>query len=300
MEQSIDELDEDYARVRGERLEVLHDLRRRAKEREEKLASISREAAEEFRAPPTDGGGNEPLREAIGTIDGPVRDAMADALAQAAEGTPLHTRLKGALEALSNLSGLVVEASRPRWADVYDLAHGDDNEHWGSQGYGENWGDEAGIRDGWGPRGHSDTPAWAKPSEAGNADGAEPMDMGDVQVPSWMRDGTTADGDDPWGIRAWKRGRRWHHDDGGTQGRHAAADELTRDHEEAARLQAHQNDAIAAAGAAAAPATPPPVDAALEQRKQEAAQEQDIAVSCAQIADMGAATLEEWAAANLI
>ncbi len=74
---------------------------------------MSRKAAEEFRALGSDGG-DRPLREAVGTIDGPLRDAVNEALESAPEGSPLRTRLSGALGSLDALRGLVEQVAKPR------------------------------------------------------------------------------------------------------------------------------------------------------------------------------------------
>jgi hypothetical protein len=315
LEQSISELDDDYQRIREERMDLLRDLRNRTREREAKLAEISEQAAEEFRSPAADDADNVPLRHVIGTIDGPIRDAMADALAQAVEGSPLHTRLSGAMGALSSLPGLVAQAARPRWADVFDMAsHGDGG--WDGEDGGFDGGDWGGDQ-GWGYQqqnqweGQHDGDAWAHASRPWDDDEpAAPMDLGDVQVPAWIPNGSGAETRQgtTWGSRAWKRGRMLAHDRDGMQGRHADAEEVTEDHEAAARLQAQQGDAAAAAAAAAAasaaaaPPTPTPADIALEERKRavwDAAQLESVQVSGEEIANMDAVQLEAWASENL-
>ncbi len=161
-----------------------------------------------------------------------------------------------------------------------------------------------------GGRGRGDGSAWIQPSEPWDDTAPTPMDMRDVQVPVWMRSGADASTNQgaAWGARSWKRGRWYGLDGGGTQGRHAYDDEVTEDHEAAARLQAQHNDAAAAAAAAAsavagaAPATPTPIDQALEDRKRavwDMAQAESVQVSCEEIASMDAVQLEAWATEHI-
>ncbi len=302
MEQTLSDLDDEYERKRSEYVASLHELRGRTREREEKLAVVSREAALEFQTPASDSTTQEPLRHAMGTIEGPLRDAVQEALDQAPMGSALHTRLSGALGALSDLRGLVVEVARPRWADFYDLAE-DDEEQW-QHNQGQ-WYDE----DGW-YEGGDQSDWWtygAQPRRSTrHCSGAHaPMDTADVQVPSWMCDGDAAEEARSWQWdgRAWKRGRRYSDDPNGVQGRNAVGAEVPMDHEAAAHLQAMVHDGTVAAAAAAAQSTAVEDDAALDRRKREVwdqAQCDSVAVSYETIASMDAATLEEWASTNLL
>ncbi len=300
MEQTISDLDDEYERTRAEHIDKLHEMRGRTREREDKLAEVSREAALEFQAPADDGATQGPLRDAMGTIEGPLRDAVQEALDQALAGSALHTRLSGALGALSDLRGLVAEVARPRWADVYDLAN-DDEEQWerrdGQWTNEDCWTQGGGHWDGWGR-----WVPWPQSSQHGPW-AAAPMDTSDIQVPQWMRNSADADDGSTWDDRSWKRGRGHGDEPSGVQGRHAAFEEVPADHEAAARLQAMVQDGTAAAAALAAQSTPVVEDAALEKRKQEVwdqAQNDSVPVSYETIASMDAATLEEWATANLL
>ncbi len=309
MEQAIDDLDREYEAERESRLQQLHSLRERTKEREAKLANVSREAAEEFQGA---GGGQADgqLQEAFGTIDGPLRDAVSEALASAPEGSALHTRLAGALGSLDSLRGLVERVARPRWADVHDMAE-DDDEQWGEcggdgayDGYGvyrqpwysphanhnPSWG---GDDDGW--QGASTWGHWS----SRHADDA--MDTDDVQVPTWW---SPAPLDDTAPARAWRRRKLNDEDAGGMQGRHVGGEDVAvTDHANAARLQAATSDAAAAAQVEPAPPTPNLADQALERRKQEVwdlAQDQNVQVTVGAIASMASEELEEWATKHLL
>ncbi len=129
-EQAIDDLDREYEAERDARVRQLHELRSRTREREAKLAEISREAAQEFTAASNGmGGAGGHLQEAVGTIEGPLRDAVSEALDNAPEGSALRTRLQGALGTLDTLRGLVENVAQPAWSNIYDMAQ-DDGDHW--------------------------------------------------------------------------------------------------------------------------------------------------------------------------
>ncbi len=308
-EQAIAELDDQYEQERAVRMQRLHDLRAKTKEKEEKLAEISRLAADAFQSPEAEA----PLRDAMGAIDGPIRDAVLEALEQAPEGSALHTRLQGALGTLADLGGLVRKVARPRWADVYDIGEddGDEEQEWHADeawhgcegGDGGGWQSQGGGWGGWGHQG----PRYPHARDREPHDDGE-MDTGDIQVPLWMHGGHHGcdDGGQQWGAPAWKKGRSARDGPYGTLGEHTRGD-----------------DAIAGgASGTAASASPAPAGASnrtseeavgaeaaaaealgrLERRKQEVwdlAQEEGVVVSCEQIASMDAATLEEWASANL-
>ncbi len=307
-EQAIAELDDQYEQERAVRMQRLHDLRAKTREKEEKLAEISRLAADAFQ-PPED---EAPLRDAMGAIDGPIRDAVQEALEQAPEGSALRIRLQGALGTLADLGGLVKKVARPRWADVYDIA-GDDgderswhaDEPWAECGGGDGsgWQAQGGGWDGWGHHRSCYPHAQAYgPHDDGD------MDTGDIQIPLWMHGGQSGhdDGGHQWGAPAWKKGRSARESPYGMHGEHARRDDTSTGGASTTAASALPAPADAgngtneeAKGAAAAAAA---AHERLERRKQEVwdlAQEEGTVVSCEQIASMDAATLEEWASANL-
>ncbi len=306
MEQAIDDLDRDYEAERESRVAQLQDLRARTREREAKLASVSREAAEEFKGTAEDAAEGH-LREAVGTIDGPLRDAVSEALACAPEGSALRTRLSGALGSLDCLRGLVQQVARPRWTDVYDMAD-DDGDQWeggggedGCGGYHSAWYQPCarqssswnGGGDGW-----CEEPYWHSGGRYNDEDG---MDTDEVQVPTWMESETPADAAPS---RAWRRRRLDDEDTGGMQGRHVGSDDAgTIDHANAARLQAATSAAAVAPLGEPAPPTPNLAAQALERRKQEVwdlAQDQGVEVTMDAIANMAAEDLEEWSTKHLL
>jgi hypothetical protein len=159
------------------------------------------------------------------------------------------------------------------------------------------------------------------------------MDTAEVQVPRWWRPQAAEDGGAAWGSRAWKRGRWYNQDCDGLQGRQLMEEAATVDHENAAKLQAQLGDATMAAAAVALPLTPATQEEAAQQQRQQqqqlqqqqaaaaeaaaeaaaaaaqlekkrrevwdAAQEEGAEISCADIAAMSWAELEEWAQAHL-
>ncbi len=327
-EQAIDDFDRWYEDQRGAMLTHLASLRQRTREYEDRLAALSRQAAHEYQPSGMSKEGipaTVAMRDAVSTIEDSLAPAMREALQLALEGSDVRNKLAEAMGSISTLYTLTTHAAERAHADVYDI--GDDaNGEWGDgggddQGYSwwggghDRWFDDgayggqgggswqAGTAHGW-DDGHGYGSGWG-----GDQGGA--MDTSDIRVPQWMRNPRDDDGS-AWGSRAWKRWKVDGADDGGLQGRHTLAEEITDEHVQALRLQAQHQDAAAAAAAATATVgssgvspTPPAQDLgaeALERRKQEiwdAAQDEGVQVTCAEIAGMSAQELEQWAAANI-
>ncbi len=315
-EQDLDELDAWYEQERAAQCEWLNELRSRTRNREEKLAEISQQAAAEFGAPVAEAiGGGGSLRCAVNAMETELGPAMQDMLDAAPEGSEVRKKMEGAINMLSTVYHLVEQGSQGRWADQFDIA--DDDYH----------GDEGWYEDGDGGRasggGWRATSAWdnrqyghdwyaqrywqygepaASHSHAATADGGGcEMDTEEVQAPSWTWKGGEGDDDD---ARSWKRGRKAGQSVYGMQGRHREAIDDAGDHENAALPQAQCQDAAAAA---AAPLPPTPVvdysgEAELERRKRlvwDQAQLEDVQIAYEQLMGMDAAELEEWARAHL-
>ncbi len=303
MEQLLEDLDQEYQAERDARMRRLQELRARTREREIKLAEISREAAQEFRAAEGGGEGTDgTLLEAVDTIEGPLRDAVSEALDSAPAGSALRTRLQGALGTLDSLRGLVEKAARPAWTDFYDLADGegeqwDEGPHqdaWCTQRW-RGWGDGD---DGWGA-----TSRWMDDGQYEDGDGVDEMDTGEVQAPASYQAASSAECEPL--VRASRRRRIDGEDPNGLPGRLADGhDQAAEDHQNVARRQADANDAAATAvEVVPAPPTPVAADMVVERRKQEVwdlAQDQGIQITVAEIAGMSGAELEAWASANLL
>ncbi len=123
-EQDLDDLDRQYEIDREEKQRVLREARDRTKEREQKLAELSREAAEEYR---TDGGDSEVkmLRGTYRTLDTEVGPALEAALGKADQGSEQHAVLQKALQAVLVLHGALGVATGGDAADYFDLSEQD-------------------------------------------------------------------------------------------------------------------------------------------------------------------------------
>ncbi len=300
MEQSIDDLDMEYEAERDKRVRALHDLRARTRAREEFLAQLSRQAAEEYQGG-TGGAAGDRARVAVATIDGPIRDAIQEAHDSAPAGSDLRTRLSGALGALAEVTATIAGPARERWADAappFDNSEEDDRWEdgwWGNGGCGQWYTNPWCDGDGCG---------WTDGDHDADFGGAE-MDTDDVAVPEWMAGAAaTAAGDDgEAALRANKRWRKAAEDPGGVQGRQADYGAVPHDHEQAARLQAALCDAARSQVATPAPPTPNLAEQALECKRKEVwdlAQDQGAEVTYEAISSMSLAELDEWQTAYLL
>ncbi len=296
MEQSIDDLDMAYEAERARRVEALHELRARTKQRESFLADLSRQAAEEFRG----GGGSTAMAErqakaAVETMEGPIRDAIQEALSAAAEGTDLHTRLSGALGTLGDLTASMERTARRRWADDEPSQDDADGDRWEEGWWGGCGGD------------HWHCSPWAPEQDAYyDADGFDDdaaMDTADITIPQWLATPGQWGSDDHAHARANKR---WRRNDDGTDGAcdwHRGGSGTHRGHDGAAPPQVDGTGAASSGAAAPAPPTPNVADMALERRRQEAwdyAQDQGAQVAYEDIARMSLEELDEWQASCLL
>ncbi len=328
-EQAISDYDQWYETERLAMVTHLGELRARTRNYELRLAQVSREAAQAFRAPGEEGGtraeGDE-IREAVDTIEDEVAPALREVLGMAPEGSALRAKITEVMGAVSAVYSLASHATRARHPAQFDIASGADDDSWqwhhgdGGDGYGGHGGGYGhNGHDAWDDRyadqGWIGTAGYGSPERFDWADASEeatPMDTAEVDAPRWMRDD---DGDgSAWGSQAWKRGRwtseRRHGDQGALFG-----DVGTAPHDgQAVPPQAGLGNAAAAATPAvngadpatsAAPPTPQcqsPAQTALERRKQEvwdAAQDEGVEVACEEIARMDAQQLERWAAENI-
>ncbi len=293
-EQSIDDLDMEYGAERGRRMQALHDLRARTRAREDFLAQLSRQAVEEFQGGAADVGGDQ-AKMAVATMEGPIRDAIQEALDTAPVDSDLRTRLSGALGALSEVSSAIARPRR-RWADAEPHFEDPEGDQW-EDGW---WGNDADMpwyTDAWDGR-YADGGCGAAHVYEG-----DDMDTAEVAAPEWMEGAASEGGDSTAAARAHKRWRKEAEDAGGVQGRQANSWEVPQDHEQAARLQAAVSDAARASGAVPAPPTPNLAEQALERKRQEVwdlAQDQGAEITCEAIARMSMAELEEWQTAYLL
>ncbi len=292
MEQSIDDLDMQYEAERARRMQALHELRGRTHQREQFLAELSRQAAEEFRGGGGGGGGTAcGARRAVETMEGPIRDAMQEAHDAAPEGSDLRVRLAGALGTLGELSSSMAQAPGGRWDDADPLSFGldggrDEDDWWGDHGdFGSQWYSGA-----WGG-------GLAEQHDGDGAGRGTDMDTADVAAPPWMDAPQRQDRDEAGYSRTPKHRRRSDAEDDGVQGRHVGEDGVPCDHAQAARLQAAVSDAMRGAAAAPAPPTPNLAEMALEAKRREIwdlAQEHGAQISYEEVMAMSMAQLDEW------
>ncbi len=123
-EQELDDLDRQYELDREEKQRILQEARERTRERERKLAELSKEAAEEYR---TDGGddGVKMLRGTFRTLDTEVGPALEAALGRADQGSEQHAVLQRALQAVMVLHGALGVARGGEATDYFDMAEQD-------------------------------------------------------------------------------------------------------------------------------------------------------------------------------
>ncbi len=304
MEQSIDELDRWYEEERLSRTQQLNECRQRARGYEDKLAEITREAAEDYGEPEDNSINDEALQYAAQSIRADIGPALEKLCAAVPEGTEMHQQLAGTLAAVTTLYSAVEQAAARGSADRFDIA-GSEAGEWHDQPWQVHHGEWS--QGGW----NGDWNYWEDCYYSQADDEQRNMDTGDVQVPYWMRDPNAQPNDH--GERSWKRWRKQYEHAGGTQGRvlaGAGADnaEATHEHELAARAQAELQDAASAAagaagGAAAAAAADDAAADALQARREAVLQQavkDGVDVNAGALANMDAAALERWAKDNLL
>ncbi len=209
MEQSIDDLDQWYETEREERQQSLHELRAKVKMREEHLAEIVRQAAEDCSpgaqppAPPTPlhDPGAESLRTAFESLGQGIGPALEQIRESTTEGSMAHQQVNCALAAVANLYGFLgnaVEKQQQHMQRQQDLwwqrqrhcqAPARQDQHgWDARGQaGESEAAQYDIGDDWG----QDGGGWSQ-WEAGHADDG---------YDGWG-------GRDPWSGDDWERDRR--------------------------------------------------------------------------------------------
>ncbi len=131
LEQELDDLDRRYECDRDQLCQRLHEQRARVKLREAKLAELSREAAGAFKAAGEDDDEDrDVIRGAVEAIEEQLAPAMRAAHELAPEGSPLRAKLEEAMGTIAAVHGMAAQASRARWADVYDMSCEDEGDPW--------------------------------------------------------------------------------------------------------------------------------------------------------------------------
>ncbi len=223
MEQSIDDLDQWYETEREERQRSLHELRAKVKMREEHLAEIVRQAAEDVSAcphppaPPTPqcDSGTESLRMAFDSLGQGIGPALEQIREATAEGSVAHQQVNCALAAVANLYGFLGDAvakqqqhtqqQQDQWWQQQRQAHAQSDRRWwpeegqaggpGTARYdiSDEWAQDGGGWDRW-DGGHAD----------GGSDGwgGRPWTEADWarQRPAWLRESQQGTGEAEWAV----------------------------------------------------------------------------------------------------
>ncbi len=101
-EQELEELDRQYELDRGQRAQTPHEARERTRARAQKLAELSREAAEEYHGD-TDGDESNLLRGTFRTLDAQVGPALEEVLARMDKGSEQYNILHQTLQSVTTL-----------------------------------------------------------------------------------------------------------------------------------------------------------------------------------------------------
>ncbi len=158
-EQDLDDLDRQYEADRQRLVQDLCEARQKTRERVQKLADLSKEAAEEYHG---DMGTDDAklLRGVFQTLDAQVGPAVEAALGRTERGSEQFGMLQEALRSVATIHAALGVAAGGSAADYFDLAAGD---------------------------GACDAPA--EPNAAADASGAggsADMDTSDAGAPRWM------------------------------------------------------------------------------------------------------------------
>ncbi len=158
-EQELDDLDRNYEIERERKLRTLEEAREKTRERVQKLADLSREAAEEYRAEPS-GEGADLIRGTFRTLDTEVGPAVEAVLAKLDQGSELYGILQPALRTITTMHAALAAAAGGSSADFFDIAAGDDS---------------------------AEPPTTAAQMAGASAEGGpEDMDTTDARAPRWL------------------------------------------------------------------------------------------------------------------
>ncbi len=158
-EQELEELDRRYEIDRQQCLQTLQAARDKTREREQKLAELSREAAEEYQGEANAGEGRL-LRGTFRTLDAQVGPALEGLLAKMQKGSEEYSILHQALQDVTTMHAALGMATGGNATDFFDMAADDE-----------------------GTTAHAARGAAAEPSD-GTASNA--MDTTEARAPRWL------------------------------------------------------------------------------------------------------------------
>ncbi len=163
-EQELDDLDRQYEADREIKVRALDEARERTKERVQKLADLSQEAADEYCGGIDGGGAESLLRGTFRTLDAQVGPAVESLLAKLDEGSEQYDIVHQVLQSVTTMHAALGIATGGSAADFFDMAAED--------------GDGAATGQGATPVG--------PPACSNGAEGSQAMDTADVRAPRWM------------------------------------------------------------------------------------------------------------------
>ncbi len=319
MEQAIDELDSWYEEEREARQKSLREWRDKVKMREEKLAEVTREAAENYTPEAATDSKTGLLQEAFQSLGQSIGPALEQLREAAADGSEMQQRINATLSAVFDLYGTIGSVvstdfqqahlgqpqppqQQQQWGAATGVATYDIGDGWGYGGGGGGWyggydrWTGGGAHNGWGWYGDG-TDQWEPATDADDTS----MDTSSAQAPKWMRRQAATDADH--GERSWKKGRS---DGEGCNMANAPATPNASQGASSGTTDGHrQGGAGGADGAdgAGASKAAEKEDEALEARKEEILRQaiaDGVAVDHEAVKAMGRGDLEAWAKNNLL
>ncbi len=191
-EQELDDLDRQYEADREQKVQNLCDARQRTRERTQKLADLSKEAAEEYHGE-VKGDDAQVLKGAFRALDSEVGPAVEAALGKMEQGTEQYSILHQALQTIASLHGVLGAAAGGSAADYFDMAvddiNGDPPAEPGTRPQAPTE-DQPSAMDTTGVR----VPRWMEPKRGGELD---PVSSTGAQPPRWKKNRAYENGSDP-------------------------------------------------------------------------------------------------------
>ncbi len=272
-EQRLEEFDRRMEEERRRLVEDIEDARARTRDREQKLAELSRQAATGY-----DGAGEAASEEVVWTAYRSINDwvgpQLEETLSKLQAGSEQHAMVKGVLEAVVQLHGSLVQATGGSSADHYDIADDDARDHATTT--------TQTARDG-----HEERRNGATGMET------EAMDTAEVGAPSWIEAPNETEPAASWGPRLWQRRQK--------RGCADAPKPYSKAPKSEDKGTEGRNDARGAAAEGTEAETEAETEAARARRREimDAAREVAISVPEGYLEQLCPEALEEWAKENI-
>ncbi len=294
-EQELEELDRQYELDRQQCVQALQAARDKTREREQKLAELSREAAEEYQGD-TSGEGGRLLRGTFKTLDAQVGPALEELLASMEKGSAQYNVLHQTLQSVTTMHAALGVATGGSAVDFFDMAEGEGgttDPMGGAQVARAEGGTDESAMDTTEAR----APRWLEPKRGGEPD---PASTTGAQPPRWKK------------FRAGGGGGTWPSTEGqpapngggaGGAGNGGAAAAAAAAAAASSSAAAAVPTAAAAAGAAAATARTEVQSDGFDARREQIilqAQSDNIEVPPGYLQQLCPEALEEWAREHLL